>query len=81
MACLCTKQRGRIVGVPVWGWHVRRQLAAIEHRPEKVRLRALQDDRGSAVLQVSCPRWTYLRMGLYEPPEAPLDGPIYPEGR
>lgn len=81
MAHACTTQRGRIAGVPVFGWHVRRQLAAVlegaEFRPAVVRLGSLQDDRGSAVLQVSSERWTYLRMDLVEP--AGDDLPNFPE--
>ena len=76
----CTTRRGRIAGVPVYGWHVKRQLAAVldgaEFRPAVVRLGSLRDDRGSAVLQVSSERWTYLRMGLVEP--AGDDLPAFP---
>lgn len=60
----CATRCGRVAGVPIYGWHVRRQLSLIEHRPARVYLAAVADDRGRAALHVSCERWTYIRMGL-----------------
>lgn len=60
----CTTRCGRIADVPVFGWHVRRQLSLVEHRPPRVCLAAVVDERGRGALHVSCERWTYIRMGL-----------------
>lgn len=79
VVCACTTQRGRIVDVPVYGWHVRRQLDAIAHRPERVRLARVCDLQGQATLQVSCPAWTYVRLGLRED-AAVLASPTFPGG-
>ena len=81
MACACTTRRGLIAGVPVCGWHVRRQLAAIEHVSERVHLARLVDDRGHHLLQVQADgRWTYIRMGLLDMPAAVAEVlPSFPE--
>lgn len=63
--CTCTQRVGRIYGVPVYGWHVRRQLRQVGVPPPAfVRLASLTDNRGQPVLQVSCGEWTYIRLGL-----------------
>ena len=72
----CITRCGRIAGVPVFGWHVRRQLGLIEHRPPRVHLAALEDGRGQPVLHVSCEQWTYIRAGLLD--EIPSDIPQFP---
>jgi hypothetical protein len=79
MACACTTHCARIVDVPVYGWHLRRQLDAIAHRPERVRLARLVDYNGDAVLQVSCPAWTFVRMAVREGIRADL-APVFPGG-
>lgn len=60
----CTTQCGIIRDVMVYGWHVRRQLGLIEHRPVRVHLAATRDERGQPVLQVACDQWTYIRVGV-----------------
>lgn len=75
----CTTRCGFITGVPVYGWHVRRQLSLIEHRPPRVHLAALADGRGQPVLHVSCDQWTYIRVGVVG--ELPLPSPEFPPQR
>lgn len=77
--CPCTVRAGRVAGVPVYGWHVRRQLDQVGHRPARVYLAALVDGRSQPVLHVSCEKWTYVRVGLIGPIAGDL--PIFKRDR
>lgn len=78
MACVCTARRAIVGGVPVFGWHVHRQLSHVGHEPGMVRLAALEVGRGFA-LQVSCPAWVYVRLGLLDIPGQSNGTPRWPD--